>query len=69
MSVNTNVIVSLRVSPTKRKYENKWLRVSLGIAVIFSDVSERNHDYSDTLDFRRGEWGGGGGDVFRFEGP
>ncbi len=34
---------------------------------IFSDISERNNDYSDTLDFRRG--GGGGGHVFCFGGP
>ncbi len=28
-----------------------------GDPLIFSDFSERNNDYSDTLDFRRGEWG------------
>ncbi len=23
----------------------------------FSDILERNNDYSDSLDFRKGEWG------------
>ncbi len=37
---------------------------------IFSDISERNNDYSDTLDFRRGSVGEvGGGHIFRFGGP
>ncbi len=32
-----------------------------GICPLFSDISERNNDYSDTLDFRRR---GGGGVMF-----
>ncbi len=34
---------------------------------LFSDISEQNNDYSDTLDFRRGR--GGGGHVFVLEVP
>ncbi len=57
------------------KVNNFSFRSNLGVyltsirqfaAVIFSDISERNNDYSDTLDFRRGRWGG---HFFRFEGP
>ncbi len=33
---------------------------------VFSDISKRNTDYSETLDFRRG-WGGG--HVYRFGNP
>ncbi len=29
-------------------------RVGMSRSWIFSDISERNNDYSDTLDFRRG---------------
>ncbi len=33
---------------------------------VFSDISERNNDYSDTPDFRRGRWGWS---RFSFGGP
>ncbi len=40
-----------------------------GKDIIFSDISERNNDYSDILDFRRGCGGIEGGHVFRYESP
>ncbi len=38
---------------------------------FFSEISERNNDYSDTLDFKRGQVSGGCGvgHVFRFGSP
>ncbi len=38
--------------------EIRWRSHFLQPTVIFSDISERNNDYSDPLDFRRG-WGVG----------
>ncbi len=37
--------------------------------LYFSDISEQNDDYSDTLDFRRVEWGRWGSHVFVFKIP
>ncbi len=55
-----------------------WFIIPLNIAdkpplfwnKFFSDISERNNDYPDTIYFRRG-WvgGGGGGHIFHFGSP
>ncbi len=49
-----------------RNFHSKGYDISGNLP--FSDISERNNDYSDTL--KKGvSGGGGGGHVFRFEGP
>ncbi len=44
----------------ERKHEERYTGPSTlknVSSLIFSDISERNNDYSDTLDFRRGRVG------------
>ncbi len=38
----------------ERKATCSTSEVEMYLLTIFSDISERNNDYSDTLDFRRG---------------
>ncbi len=42
---------------TASVFLNIGLRYSFCFNFFFSDISERNNDYSDTLDFRRGRVG------------
>ncbi len=45
-------------------YSHKNIQIFIGL-LFFSDISERNNDYSDTLDFGRG-WVGEAGVVTFF---
>ncbi len=47
-----------------KKIHNNWksaeikiLKTTRGMHKFFNDISEWNNNYSDTLDFRRGNWG------------
>ncbi len=47
-------------------FNNLPIYLSTYDPLLFSDISERNNDYSDTLDFRRSEWGRWGWSRFSF---
>ncbi len=47
------LLIRYQISSKKKKIIKFYLKL-IPTYVLFSDISERNNDYSDTLDFRRG---------------